>query len=300
MAGRFGGKYSPDPGSAENPAPTPPGAEPKPAPEGGDRIASALFLLAPLPFFATAFFGDAAALARDLGAGALLLLAVWLTREGLAAEAAYRARTAARRPALPRKLLGSVLTGAALFLAANTGLAPALILGLIGAALHLGAFGPDPLTDKGMSDIDRHQSDRVARVLAAAEKHLAAMHEAAAGTGERALVRRVETFQNAARTLFRTVETDPGDLTAARRHLGVYLQGARDATLAFAGIWRQNRDPTARADFEALLDDLEKGFGALNVRLLENDRTGLDVEIGVLRERLKREGLTLDEKGDEA
>jgi 5-bromo-4-chloroindolyl phosphate hydrolysis protein len=93
----------------------------------------------------------------------------------------------------------------------------------------------------------------------------------------------------AARNLFRTVEADPRDLTAARRYLSVYLMGARDATVKFADLYARNRDPKAREDYLNLLDDLETTFADRSRRLLSDNRTDLDVEIDVLRERLKRE-----------
>ena len=94
---------------------------------------------------------------------------------------------------------------------------------------------------------------------------------------------------NAARALFRTVEGDPGDLTAARKYLSVYLMGARDATVKFADHYAQNRNPTTRADYEALLTDLETTFADRTQAMLSGSHSDLDVEIQVLRERLKLE-----------
>jgi 5-bromo-4-chloroindolyl phosphate hydrolysis protein len=91
--------------------------------------------------------------------------------------------------------------------------------------------------------------------------------------------------------MFRTVEEDPRDLTGARKYLGVYLLGAKDATVKFADLYSRTRDEKARADYEALLDDLEKSFAARTQKMLLDDRSDLDVEIEVLRERLEREGV---------
>jgi 5-bromo-4-chloroindolyl phosphate hydrolysis protein len=90
--------------------------------------------------------------------------------------------------------------------------------------------------------------------------------------------------------MFRTVQDDPRDLTRARRFLGVYLLGARDAAVKFSDLYARNRDPQARADFLALLDDLERNYADKTETLLIDDRSDLDVEIEVLRERLAREG----------
>jgi 5-bromo-4-chloroindolyl phosphate hydrolysis protein len=59
----------------------------------------------------------------------------------------------------------------------------------------------------------------------------------------------------------------------------------------FADLYAQTRDPKARADYEALLDDLERNLRHGRRRLLLDDRTNLDIEIEVLRERLEREGV---------
>ena len=88
-----------------------------------------------------------------------------------------------------------------------------------------------------MEGVDEFQTDRVARAVEGAEKHLAAMSDAILRAKDRDLERRVESFQSTARAMFRTIEDDPRDLTAARKYLSVYLMGARDATVKFADIY---------------------------------------------------------------
>ena len=286
MAERFSGKFSPDP-SGEAPAPR------RPVPSRAEKRTGWLFLVA-LPFALKAFFQDPAGLTRNLAAFAVLVLAAWLTREGVRAADAYAARKTARRPALPRKIFGTVLTALGLGLgAAGGGETAAILLGLTGAALHLYAFGPDPMRDKGMEGMDSFQQDRAARIVAEGEAHLKEMRDAAERAGDRQITARVDRFAVTARALFRTVEEDPRDLTAARRYLGVYLMGARDATIKFADLWAKTRDPGARADYEALLDDLETNFARRTTAFLTDNRSDLDIEIGVLRDRLKREGVRL-------
>lgn len=290
MAQRFGGKYSPD---GKSPAPLPKGGfQGARRTRAGGRVN--LLFLAPLPLAFAAFTGGPAGLVLNLAALGTLLLAAWLTREGLIAQEAYEARKVARRPAFPRKIAGSLLTGLGLgiagFAAADEIFAPAAYA-VVGSVLHFLAFGPDPLRDKGAEGIDSFQTDRVARAVDEAEKHLAAMTDAMLRAGDRQLMARLERFQTVARDLFRTVENDPRDLTAARKYLSVYLLGARDATIKFAELWSRNRDTQSRADYEALLTDLEQNFAARTQNLLRDDRIDLTVEIDVLRERLDREGV---------
>lgn len=235
-------------------------------------------------------------LAGNLLAGAAIFGGAVATREGLKAEAAWTARRIARRPALPRKLLGAVLVGLGVALAVADGLAgliPGALYGAIAAGLHLASFGLDPMSDKGMEGVDAFQTERVARTIEEAERHLAAMEEAVLRARDREAETRVAQVAATARAMFRTVEDDPRDLTAARKFLGVYLMAARDATSKFADLYAQTRDAEAKAEYMSLLDDLERGMQAKRETLLITDRTDLDVEIEVLRDRLKRDGLTV-------
>jgi hypothetical protein len=290
MAQRYGGKYSPNPQvQPGEPGPGFPVAEPDPVTAPVGLKANLLFVL-PFLFIFKAFRGDPNGLFVGLGTAGLLLLAAWLTRDGIRAHNAYNARRVARRPAIPRKLFAACLTGAALMLGTmewQTGFLFPYLFGLLGAFLHVGAFGLDPVRGKGMTGVDQFQTDRVARAVDEAEQHLSAMKDAILRAGDRQLEGRVERFATLARGLFRTVESDPGDLTAARKYLSVYLMGARDATIKFADVYARSKSATARTDFEALLTDLETNFAARTKSLLTDNHTDLDIEIQVLRDRLK-------------
>jgi hypothetical protein len=117
------------------------------------------------------------------------------------------------------------------------------------------------------------------------------MSEAILRARDRGLERRVAEFSHVARGLFRRVEEDPRDLTAVRRYLGVYLLGARDATVKFADLYSRSRDPGARAQYEALLEDLGQNFASRTEKMLIDDRSDMEIEIKVLRDRLGREGV---------
>ncbi len=293
MSQRFGGKYSPG-----GRAPQAPGSSPAPPVVSVQRTklgarSNAMFVL-PLPLAITAFTQDATGLALSLVALGMMLAGAFLLREGLKAEEAYNARNVAKRPAIPRKIFAADLVGLGIGFAAfanGAGLIGAVALGLVGVGLHLVAFGLDPLKDKGAEGVDEYQAARVARVVDDAEAYLSEMSDAILRARERPLELAVEQFKTSARALCRQVEDDPRDLAAARKYLGVYLMGARDATVKFADFYAQSRDPQARTDYLALLQDLETNFAARREALLLDDRTDLDVEIEVLRDRLAQEGI---------
>jgi hypothetical protein len=296
MAQRFGGKFSQNETGGNG------------APAGGvgrgagryrvDPVgarANLMFVPAAMVLF-TSLAAGAAGLALGAASAGVLALSAWLLRDGLRAEAAYNERKVARRPAIPRKMFSSAIAGIGIALAALTGdgnIIAAVLYGAVTAGLHIAAFGVDPLRDKGMEGIDTFQQDRVARTVEQAEALLAQMSDAILRARDRRLEDRVASFQSTVRNMLRTLEEDPRDLSAARRYTGVYLMGARDATTRFADLNARAHDEAARADYLALLDDLEDNFAAKTQKLLENDQGALEVEISVLRDRLEREGVHL-------
>jgi hypothetical protein len=296
MGRRYGGRYSPPgDGAAKAAAPAAPLANRR---ARRTSLRARLLYLVPVPLF---FAGLGATLrgspieaAVELVGFAGLMLAAWLTNEGIKAEGAFEARTVAKPPAVPRKLLGTALIGASVFgvglLSLGQGLIGALVFGAMAAAAHVIAFGPDPLKAKGIVGDDL-TTERVARAIDEAEGVVRDIVAAARRIGDRRLEGRIERLADQAREVFRAIERDPRDLSRARRFLSVYLVGLRDATAKFADYYGRTRDAEAREKYEALLSDLETSFAAKRTALLEDRSGDLEIEIEVLRERLQQDGL---------
>lgn len=293
MARKFGGKFSPNESSEpETIRPSFEGAKVNPV---GAR--SNVLFVPPVVLAFTSITAGAAGMAIGLLGAAFLVLGAWLLRDGLKAEAAYKERRVARRPSLPRKVLASVATGLGIAIAAyksEPGILAPVIYGAAAFGLQIAAFGIDPMRNKGMEGIDTFQQDRVARVVDEAETYLSEMKDAILRAGDRSVEARVERFQVKVSELIRTVEEDPRDLTAAKKFLGVYLMGARDASVKFADVYSRTQDKAAKSDYMMLLTDLEESFGAKTRKLLLDNNSDLTVEIDVLRDRLQREGVRLD------
>lgn len=300
-AQRYGGRYSPDAkpaASGQTPPPLPPFRN-RPARQVSLR--SRLMYLLPLPLLFAGIGaisrGSAPEMLGELGGFAGLMLAAWLLNEGLRAEAAYAARSVARPPAIPRKLFAAGLTGISVALAGTFGLGQdlfaALAFGVVAGVAHVAAFGLDPMRRKGMEGIDPVASDRVVRAVERGEAMLRETLAAAKRIGDRPLEARIERICDQARDVFRTVEEDPRDLARARTFLNVYLLGLRDATTKFADLYGRTRDTQTRTEYESLLADLEGSFAAHRTLLLQDNRSDLDIEIEVLRERLQQDGLTV-------
>lgn len=300
MAERYGGRYSPGgapPAGAGGPVPRPAGLRSGRARRVSLRARLMFLLPVPLLFAGLGAIGrgDAAEMVGELGGFAGLMASAWLLNEGLRAEEAFDARTVARPPAIPRKLFAAVLTGASVAAAGLLGgsqePAGALAFGVVAAGAQLLAFGLDPMRRKGLAGVDAMSNERVARAIDRAEELVTETADAAKRFGDRRLEGRVERICAQAREVFRAVERDPRDLGRARTFLSVYLLGLRDATVKFADLWSRARDTDARAQYEALLGDLEASFGTHRAALLADNRSDLDIEIEVLRERLQQDGL---------
>ena len=257
-----------------------------------------LLFFVPLPLLLNGFSKMAGAapfsMLASFGAFALLILSAWLLREGLKAEAAYDARKVARPPAFPRKLIAADLSALGVALAAwfswGQPLWTAIVFGVMTMIAFVAAFGFDPMKKKGMEGVDGFQADRVARAVEKSEKIIAQILDASKRIGDQRIERQVNELTDAAAEMLRVVEDDPRDLTSARKFMTVYLMGARDATVKFADIYSRSKNQGARSDYETLLKDLQTSFAGKKEALLADDHTDLDIEIEVLRERLKNEG----------
>ncbi len=312
MAQRFGGKYSPG-GQPRSAGPDPIAPTGVPATRFRGRAASAvdvralLMFVWPTPLLVAALgaVGSAAPFRMLflLAAYASLMLGAWLLREGQRAAAAYEARQIARPPAFPRKIFAAVLTGGGVALSSWLGAQAggllelggqavgAVVFGLIAAGAHILAFGLDPLRAKGLDEtVGRAELDRVAEALEKAEARLRSIEALAHRMRDREIDARITRLNATVREMIQLVERDPRDLGRARRYLGVYLTGAEEATRKYAENRDRLDDPNLHAEYLSLLTDLEGSFARGREMLLVDNRTDLEVEIEVLRERLGQEG----------
>ncbi|MFV0474725.1 MAG: 5-bromo-4-chloroindolyl phosphate hydrolysis family protein [Pikeienuella sp.] len=300
-AKRFGGAYSPGASRPEAPKPAPPQGprnwfSGRKARRFSWRILG--LYIAPTPLLLLGlhalFFADPSRILVGLGGWAVLIFTARLTREGIRAQDAYDERIIARPPAFPRKLVAAALSGLAVALislfGAHLGLLISLIYGALAAGAHVVAFGPDPMKAKGGAGISPVDLDRVAGKLEAAEAVVAETTAAARTLGDRGLTDRVDRLAIAARDILREIETDPRDMARTRRFLSVHLVGLRDSTLKFAAARGKGAAQTLQGEYEALLGDLEKSFANQRARLTAEDQSDLEIEMEVLRERLKQEG----------
>jgi hypothetical protein len=296
MGRRYGGRYSPPgDGAAKAAAPAAPLANRR---ARRTSLRARLLYLVPVPLF---FAGLGATLrgspieaAVELVGFAGLMLAAWLTNEGIKAEGAFEARTVAKPPAVPRKLLGTALIGASVFgvglLSLGQGLIGGLVFGAIGAAPTSSPSGPTRCKAKGLEGHDALTTERVARAIDEAEgvvRDIVAAAPASATAGSRA-----GSNASATRPARSSAPSSATRATSA-------APGASSASTSSACATRRRSSPTSTAaprhrgarGYEALLADLETSFAANRTALLEDRSGDLEIEIEVLRERLQQDGL---------
>lgn len=292
-AQRYGGAYSRSGASAA----ARPSAPQKLRVPAVSRFWAWMLYLFPTPLLISAItsmaVGHIFSALLDLAAYASLLLGAFTLGEGLKAERAFAERIMARPPAFPRKLAAAILAGIGVFIATyfgwHLGLVPAIAFGALAGGSHALAFGLDPMRSKGVTE---HGADgeRAAKAVEKAEAHLAAIAALTPGLGDREVKDRIAALTAKVREMLTLIEQDPRDLDRARRYLTVYLKGAHDATRKYADNRERLNDPAIRTEYLALITDLEASFERGRKMLLEDDRTDLEVEIEVLRERLGQEG----------
>lgn len=249
-----------------------------------------LFLLS-LPLLATAVIGLAAGdlglLGGAGGAWALIIAGAIGARRGFAAEAEGRAPP--RRFRRDLAALVGAGTGLAAHFAAGHNPAIAVLFGIGAAAGVRLLYGPDPVPPAPPEAAKPLEGD--AAVIAEARARIAALEAAAAAVPQREFAEAIARIAALARRIVAEAEQDPEDLRRSRRFLAVYLKGAVTVADRYVETHRGLDAPALEENFRTLLADLERGFGQQLAQLKESDVRALDVDIAVLQQRLREEGM---------
>jgi hypothetical protein len=259
---------------------------------------AALFML-PGPLFFAALIDLASGHVEQFmfsgGALACLWTAGAVSFAGLVEEARFFVGQRLDPPRVPLKLLSLALTALGTGLAATSGghgPLSALLLAALAAGGHRAFFGRDPRPHR--IELPPVAGVDVAAVMAQLKQaygRLQGIDTAAGAIAVPEFGQRLRRITAIGYRILEEIERDPRDASRARKFLNVYLDSAERVTVEYARSHRQLRNRPLEDNFRQLLIDMETTFEAQHRRLLENDALALDVEIEVLNERLKREGL---------
>lgn len=231
------------------------------------------------------------------GSFAAYMLAATIARRGFKLEADYQRRKIARAPKTPFKtvaaLFTSVTTGVLAWLGADYGVIASI---LIAAATFLGfalSYGLDPRRDKSGNISLGVTVDEIIDALDAAEIRIKSIEDARRSIRNPDYSQRLERITSQAREIIQTIEEDPTRLSRARKFLKVYLDGTEKVAQGYAKSQnnKQGTTTTLDTDFNRVLDSIEQTFQEQQTKLLENNNFDLDVQIAVLEQQLKREGV---------
>lgn len=256
----------------------------------GQRGWAVFLLSAPLALAAVIGLvaGKPAVLFGAAGAWALIVAGTIAARRGFAAEAAGRPPP----PGFRYRLAAFVGVGTALAAGVAAGHNPlvALLLGFgatAGVQLVYGLDRRAPPTPEPAAPLTGD-----AAVLATARERIGRLEAAARAVPQRDFAEAIARIAALARRIADEAEADPADLRRARRYLTLYLEGAETVANRYVETHRGQPEPALEGNFRSLLADLEAGFSAQLAQLRESDARALDIDISVLQQRLREEGMT--------
>ena len=257
-----------------------------------------LFIL-PLPLLPALIFslvkGDFNNTLIHLGAIFFYLTGAILARRGLLNEMDYIESRFASRP-FPLKTIAAVLlsltTGLCAWLAAgHTSVFSVTLVGLTFLAFYL-SYGLEPkrkaLFSDNPSGLDH---ETFLNMLNEAQEKIEKISEVRGQVDNVELKSRLHRITMLAQQVIASLEQDPKDLHKARKFLYVYLDGAQKVSEGYAKTHEQANSKELEDKFRNVLITIEEVFLQQQKRLLENDILDLDVNIDVLNQQMKHEGI---------
>lgn len=257
-----------------------------------------LFLF-PLPLLSASVLalasGKLSAVLANGSAFALFLLGALLTRRGLLGGRGAAVLRYGRSPILSLKNRGAGVVAAATavtaFFAAGHGLPNSILFGAVALlAFHL-LYELDPLHPPRISPGGEGEGERVRKTLVEAEQRILDIEHSARAIGNPELRRRLDRIAEQGREILGLIERRPRDLRRARQFLTVYLEGAQQVSAGYARTHKLADSRDLEQNFRTVLVTIEKVFAEQQGRLLEADVMDLDIQIEVLTNQLKNEGI---------
>ncbi len=269
-----------------------------PAIGGSGRWALTLYLL-PLPLVLDAvlslWFGNFNGVLTSSISYALFVAAAQAVRHGSLQEAAVRRRPHAFARRWPWKGLGAVLAGVATAVTAATSAGHDLGVALaFGIAAGLGArlvYGADPpLRVQTMAGVDGN-GDELQQALATAYGRLDRIEAIAATLPSREFQQRLRNIGRQLAALLAMIEQEPANFGLSRRFLNVYLDHSLDVMEKYSRVYPRGASAELEHNFRSLLVDIENTCDQQHRSLVQRDLMDLDVQIEVLSQRLRQNGL---------
>jgi len=261
---------------------------------------SLLFVL-PLPLILALFIslakGELSTALVDLSALTLFFAGAVCTKKSFSKQAALEEQgltLSVQR--IPYKNLGAVLVALATFitsyLAVGNEVFFSILLGLLSILGFYFSYGLDAFSPKRTLDVaEGVTSQALEETLRDALEKIEGIEVASKSFNNEELRQRLKRIVVQARAILANIEQSPKDLYRARKFLYVYLDGARSVCEGYAKTHSKTSSLQLESNFRNVLETIEIVFQQQQKRLLEKEVLDLDIQIEVLNNQLKREGI---------
>jgi len=209
---------------------------------------------------------------------------------GLDKEYEYHTSTLTKAPKTPLKSLSAGVLGVSTlytsWIAGGQPFTTSIILSIISIVGYFLYYGFDPRDDK-LKNIGDISAEFVIETLATARGKLAEVEEGMKKIHEKELHSKLRIATDKGYEILNNIESDPKDLRVARKFIIVYIDGIRKVTSSYVAMNEKDIDRETKEKLSHLLSDVEKRFDKEIIRLKENDKFDLEVQIDVLQEQIK-------------
>lgn len=258
-------------------------------------------LLYVLPFFAIpatikAFItGNLAGIIINASGYALFVLAANLLHRGLIAETRYNEKRVAQAPKWPLKTCAAFLVAITTFFIAWQGAQNTIWVSVafgFGALLGMYlVYGFDPRREKSVKGSHGFSTMEITKAINEAETVIQNIERANQLIRNAEFNNRINRICETARGILVELENNPATIRRTKKFLLIYLDGASKVTMGYAGTHQQVNSIELEQNFRNLLDSIETVFKEQKDKLLEEDLFDLDVQMEVLANQLKNEGI---------
>lgn len=227
------------------------------------------------------------------GGWLLFVLGAILCRRGLYAEMLEQERPLGSRRGRRLKRAGGAVVGVATaftaFFAAGHGIAGAAIFGLLATLGYFLLY--DRERGQPVRRLPAGADEETALLLGDAWRRLDGLEAASRQIASVEFRQRLGSIVASGERILKLITEDPRDLRRARKFLTVYLDGAHRITEEYARTHGSGAPAELEHNFRTLLVDMQNTCEEQYGKLLAHDASDLDVQIEVLSDRLRREGV---------
>lgn len=150
-------------------------------------------------------------------------------------------------------------------------------------------FGTDLSTDELWKGLDELAAKKAIAKLAVARRQMTKIREINDKIPAEDISGKLDRLEKIGKKIITLFERDPNDIERSKRFIEVYLKGSVSVSEKFADLHQHIDDSEIHAQYHQFLDEMVSAFEKQHDALLDDDVLDLDVEIEVLRRRMKSE-----------